>query len=73
MFHGFDYPDETGNGELHARFWKPTMVNGRIQFDRPESDSMMRKFVRRMNVKSFGLGKNLQSVTEEAAQMGGSF
>ena len=72
MFHGFDYPDETGAGELHARFWKPTMVNGRIRFDRPESDSMMRKFVRPMNVKPFGIGKNLLSVADEEVQMGGS-
>ena len=72
MFHGFDYPDETGTGELHARFWKPTMVNGRIQFDRPDSDSMIRKFVRPMNVKSFGIGRNLLSVAEEETQMGDS-
>ena len=72
MFHGFDYPDETGSGELHARFWKPTMVNGRIQLDRPDSDSMIRKFVRPMNIKPFGLGKNLLSVAEEEMQMGGS-
>ena len=72
MFHGFDYPDETGTGKLHARFWKPTMVNGRIQFDRPDSDSMIRKFVRSMNVKPFGIGKNLLSVAEEEMQMGGS-
>ena len=70
MFHGFDYPDETGTGELHARFWKPTMVNGRIQFPRADSDSMIRKFVRPMNVKPFGIGKNLLSVAEEEAQMG---
>jgi len=25
MFHGFDYPDETGDNKLHARFWRPTM------------------------------------------------
>ena len=72
MFHGFDYPDETGTGELHARFWKPTMVNGRIQFDRPESTSMIRKFVRPMNVKAFGIAKNLLSAAEEAMQMGDS-
>lgn len=72
MFHGFDYPDETGSGELHARFWKPTMVNGRIKFDRPESDSMIRKFVRSMSVKPFGLGKNLLDATEEEARMGGA-
>jgi CRISPR-associated protein Cas5d len=70
MFHGFDYPDETGSGKLHARFWKPTMVNGRIQFERPDADSMIRKFVRSMNVKPFGTGKNLLSVAEEEAQMG---
>ena len=72
MFHGFDYPDETGTGELHARFWRQTMVDGKISFDRPESSSMMRKFVRPMNVKPFGLGKNLQGVTEEEVRLGGS-
>jgi CRISPR-associated protein Cas5d len=72
MFHGFDYPDETGTGELHARFWKPTMVSGRIQFARPDSDSMIRKFVRPMNVKPFGTSKNLLSVADEEMQMGDS-
>ena len=72
MFHGFDYPDETGNDKLHARFWRPTMLDGKIQFDRPDSDSMIRKFVRPMNVKPFGPGKNLLSVTQEELQMGDS-
>ena len=72
MFHGFDYPDETGTGELHARFWKPTMVNGKIRFDRPDSDSMIRKFVRSMNVRPFGIGKNLLGVAEEGIRMGDS-
>jgi len=59
MFHGFDYPDETGktdedgkpdeNGEyrLHSRFWKPVMQKGVITFIRPE-ECTMRKFVREM-------------------------
>lgn len=47
MFHGFDYPDETGKNELHARFWRPTMVDGVIAFQRPESCDI-RKFVRDM-------------------------
>jgi CRISPR-associated protein Cas5d len=59
MFHGFDYPDETGktdehgkpdkNGEnrLHSRFWKPVMQKGVIKFIRPE-ECTMRKFVREM-------------------------
>lgn len=70
MFHGFDYPDETGDSKLHARFCRSTMVNGRIQFDRPESEGMIRKFVRPMNVKPFGVDKNLLSVDSEEAQMG---
>lgn len=72
MFHGFDYPDETGTGELHARFWRQTMVDGRIAFDLPEAGSMMRKFVRPMNVKPFGLGENLLGVAEEDARLGGT-
>jgi len=47
MFHGFDYPDETGIDELHARFWRPKMVNGIVQFDRSEECSI-RKFVKKM-------------------------
>ena len=59
MFHGFDYPDETGktneNGEpdvagayrLHSRFWKPVMLKGIIKFVRPE-ECRMRKLIREM-------------------------
>jgi CRISPR-associated protein Cas5d len=37
MFHGFDYPDELGKNELHARFWRPKMIDGMIDFIRPEN------------------------------------
>ncbi|MBA3013958.1 MAG: type I-C CRISPR-associated protein Cas5c [Proteobacteria bacterium] len=47
MFHGFDYPDETGNNELHSRFWRPVMQDGIVTFPRPE-DCTVRKFVREM-------------------------
>ena len=47
MFHGFDYPDETGTKELHSRFWRPTMVNGVVAFPNPE-ECTVRKFVREM-------------------------
>jgi len=65
IFHGFDYPDETGNGKLYARFWRPTMKDGVVQFDRPEACSI-RKFVRPMTIKAFGRGENLLSVDDEA-------
>lgn len=69
MFHGFDYPDETGVNELHARFWRQTMVNGVIRFDRPEQCDT-RKFVREMEPKSFGKGSNFKSVEAEASELG---
>lgn len=55
-FHGFDYPDETGNPMLQARFWQPTMVDGYIKFPRPEACSV-RKDIRSMTPKKFGEGK----------------
>jgi CRISPR-associated protein Cas5d len=67
MFHGFDYPDETGENQLQARFWRPTMVNGRIVFLRPE-DCTIRKFVREMQAKKFGKD-TLRSVEDETAEL----
>ncbi|MFO1226537.1 type I-C CRISPR-associated protein Cas5c [Roseateles sp.] len=69
MFHGFDYPDETGDGKLHARFWRPTMVNGVIRFPRPQ-DCTERKFVRTMTVKPFQLHQDVQHVDKETADLG---
>lgn len=60
-FHGFDYPDETGNKELRSRFWMPKMENGVIRFIRPE-DCKVTRFVREMEVKDFRLGRNLCAV-----------
>lgn len=70
MFHGFDYPDETGDGKLHSRLWYQTMRDGVIKFARPE-DCPVRKFVRTMNVKPFGTGKNLQGVDVENEKIWG--
>ncbi|AVO49393.1 type I-C CRISPR-associated protein Cas5 [Melaminivora suipulveris] len=69
MFHGFDYPDETGGDALHARFWRPTMVNGVIRFPRPQ-DCTERRFVRAMTVKPFGAPQTLKSVETEAQELG---
>ena len=64
MFHSFDYPDETGENKLYTRSWSPTMLNGVIRFDRPE-DCKVRKFVRDMSPKAFGLSTNQRAVNEE--------
>jgi len=69
MFHGFDYPDETGGNELHTRFWRQTMVDGVIRFNRPEQCET-RKFVRELEPKSFGGGVNVKNVEAEATELG---
>jgi CRISPR-associated protein Cas5d len=47
IFHGFDYPDESGKNELWSRFWRPVMRDGVIEFIRPDKCDI-RKFVREM-------------------------
>ncbi len=63
MFHGFDYPDETGKDELHSRFWRATMKKGILEF--PTPDNCIRHFVRKMKAKEFVMGDNLLDVNAE--------
>lgn len=69
MLHGFDYPDETGEDKLQARFWRPTMINGCVRFDSPEACTV-RKFVREMTAKKFGVGRNMRGVEAEIVEWG---
>lgn len=64
MFHGFDYPDETGDHLLRSRFWRPIMRRGVIEFPRPE-DCRIRKEVRPMKPKGFMPGRNYSGLQEE--------
>jgi len=69
MFHGFDYPDETGPDEtgvnkLFSRFWQPVMKRGVIEFTRPDACNI-RKEVRAMTPKQFEQGRNYRPVEEE--------
>lgn len=48
MFHGFDYPDETGRNELGVRLWHQSMDNGVIKFADPRGIEMRRA------VKTYG-------------------
>lgn len=66
MFHGFDYPGETGTDELHSRFWSAIMRQGILEFPRPEACET-RRFIRKMVPKKFGLGENILSVEKEEA------
>lgn len=64
MFHGFNYPDETGNNQLEARLWTPVMKNGIIQFNRPEDCAFIRP-IKEKEVKTFIKGENFKSVEDE--------
>ena len=71
MFHSFTYPDESGAGRLGTNFWRPQLVNGILRFPRPDdsSDTILRKDIRAMQPKHFGLSKNLLSVEKELANL----
>ena len=44
MFHGFDYPDETGRNEFAKRFWRETkMRDGVVEFPHPEDSCLLRQ------------------------------
>ncbi len=64
MFHGFNYPDETGNSMLKTRLWAARMVDGVIAFPRPEQCEWIRP-VKQMEAKSFVLGRNMQPAADE--------
>jgi CRISPR-associated protein Cas5d len=68
IFHGFDYPDETGIPVLRARFWRPVMEHGVIHFPRPDQCDI-RKDVRPMEAKRFGQAQ-VRSVDLEASDIG---
>jgi CRISPR-associated protein Cas5d len=68
MFHGFDYPDETGKKELVARFWQAVMRKGVLEFLRPEECSA-RRFIRKMIPKKFNLDDDLLPSDKEEAML----
>ncbi len=68
MFHGFDYPDETGVNELHSRFWNATMKKGVVEFPTPEQCTV-RRYIRDMQPKLFEEGTNFRSVESEEVSL----
>lgn len=65
MFHGFDYPDETGIKELSSRFSHITLNNGIIEFEKP-SECTLRKTIKKMSAKDI-----LSSGTDEQGLLEG--
>ena len=71
MFHSFDYPDETGENKLASNFWDPKLVDGVIDFHRSDA-RWLKKEIRAMAPKHFGMGENLQYVETEAQEYAAS-
>lgn len=70
MFHSFAYPDETGGKNLESLFWQATLKNGVLEFPHPDDkQSIIRRVVRPMSVKDFGINTNLKDVETEEAQL----
>lgn len=53
MFHGFNYPDETGNNEFGVRFGEVVMKNGIINFEEPSSNKLKNRKIRICKSKKF--------------------
>lgn len=52
QYHSLSYPDENGKEELWAKFWYPKMINGVIEFCRP-NECPKEVFIRKMPMKKF--------------------
>jgi len=63
MFHGFDYPDETGRSELGVRLWRQSMTDGVIEFPDPRGVELrrtVREFGTKYSFKRFAPGENFR-------------
>jgi len=68
-FHSFDYPDEVGTNVLGVNFWRPQMLDGIVQFPRPEQ-CPVKNAVREMTAKRFGVDYNIRGANLEAEGLG---
>lgn len=68
MFHGYDYPNETGKQELWKRLWRAKMDNGVIMFPEPSKcPETMRQFVKKMQIKQFINNQNFTIIDNDGS------
>jgi CRISPR-associated protein Cas5d len=59
MFHGFDYPDDTGRLEFGKRFWRGAkMKDGIVEFPRPDDVNLLRQVIRSSEMKRFVINRD---------------
>ena len=57
QYHSIVYPDEQSSGQMTVKFWYPKMINGVIEFCRPEDCPKERVLVQ-LKPKKFKQGEN---------------
>jgi len=65
MFHGFDYPDETGQKQLSVRFCRQVMKKGIITFEAPKDIAhkrIVRQYGEKFEFKKFENGVNFNEL-----------
>ncbi|MGN0854940.1 MAG: type I-C CRISPR-associated protein Cas5c [Kiritimatiellia bacterium] len=68
MFHGYDYPNETGRNKLERRLWRARMNNGVIEFPAPtEIPETWRQFLRPMSPTTFEDKCNFTMIDDDAS------
>jgi CRISPR-associated protein Cas5d len=77
MFHGFSYPDETGDSELKARLWRSSkMLKGIIRFPKSQAFDtcdIVSRVVKTMNQRQkYVVDKNFLGIDREYENMFGN-
>ena len=71
QFHGFNYPDETGEDKLEVRLWRAKMQDGIIQYPMPgECEESLVRFIRQMEMKEFENNINFTALDNDADIVG---
>jgi CRISPR-associated protein Cas5d len=65
MFHGFDYPNETGDDAIYARFYHPIVKQGVIEFPRPDDPSLIRRKLRPATALHPEVNTSLEDILDE--------
>jgi CRISPR-associated protein Cas5d len=63
QYHSIVYPDEQSSGQMTVKFWYPKMINGVIEFCRPEDCPKERVLVQ-LKPKKFKQGENFSFLSE---------
>ena len=70
MFHGVNYPDETGDGKFGVRFWDCKMSDGIIVFPQPDSAELKSRVIREVKkIREFNVGENMRAVEDEGGDL----